>query len=68
MAGGVREDEFDEDYGHDDDSPPYWFPGNRMPEDALRRIGHLPQGKGLLGALIDDPHPIRQRHKTNDGR
>ena len=24
-------------------------------------IGHLPQGKGLLGALIDDPAPIRLR-------
>ena len=23
------------------------------------RIGHLPVGKGLLGALIDDPEPIR---------
>jgi hypothetical protein len=54
MAGGVREDEFDEDYGHDDPaetmSPPYWFPGNRMPEDA-RRMGlthHVPDG-----ALLD---------------
>jgi hypothetical protein len=50
MAGGVREDEFDEDYGHDDDSPPYWFPGNRMPEDA-HRMGlthHVPDG-----ALLD---------------
>lgn len=26
-----------------------------MPEDAVERIGHLPQGKGLLGALIDGP-------------
>ena len=50
MAGGVREDEFDEDYGHDDDSPPYWFAGNRMPEDS-RRMGlthHVPDG-----ALLD---------------
>ena len=50
MAGGVREDEFDEDWGHDDESPPYWFAGNRMPEDS-RRMGlthHVPDG-----ALLD---------------
>lgn len=28
------------------------------PED-VHRIGHLPEGHGLLGALIDDPRPIR---------
>jgi signal transduction histidine kinase len=28
------------------------------PEQA-RAIGHLPEGHGLLGALIDDPEPIR---------
>lgn len=27
--------------------------------DAATRIGHLPEGKGVLGALIDDPRPIR---------
>src|SRR4051812_46773374 len=26
-----------------------------MPEGLVSRIGSLPQGKGLLGALIDDP-------------
>jgi hypothetical protein len=30
-----------------------------MSLEAVGRIGHLPQGKGLLGALIDDPRPIR---------
>jgi signal transduction histidine kinase len=30
-----------------------------MSADAVERIGHLPQGKGLLGALIEDPRPIR---------
>jgi hypothetical protein len=47
---GLREDEFDEDYGPDDDTPPYWFPGARMPDEA-RRIGlshHVPDG-----ALLD---------------
>ncbi|MDV3124217.1 GAF domain-containing sensor histidine kinase [Mycobacterium sp. 21AC1] len=29
-------------------------------DDATRqRIGHLPEGRGVLGVLIDDPHPIR---------
>ncbi|HET7066580.1 MAG TPA: hypothetical protein VFI21_03160 [Nocardioides sp.] len=47
---GLREDGFDEDYGPDDDTPPYWFPGTRMPDEA-RRIGlthHVPEG-----ALLD---------------
>jgi signal transduction histidine kinase len=39
-----------------------------MPDDALARIGHLPQGKGLLGALIEDPRPIRLRHIGDDER
>ena len=32
------------------------------------RIGPLPSGKGLLGALIDDPHPIRLRTMSEDMR
>ena len=51
---GLREDEFDEDFGPDDPAddpaPPYWFPGTRMPDEA-RRIGlthHVPDG-----ALLD---------------
>ena len=39
-----------------------------MPLDALGRIGHLPQGKGLLGALIEDPHPIRLVRIAEDPR
>ena len=59
---GVREDEFDEDYGPDDDTPPYWFPGQRMPDEA-RRIGlthHVPDG-----ALLDfagSLDPSKRRH------
>ncbi|MGO4535898.1 GAF domain-containing protein [Leifsonia sp. 2MCAF36] len=30
-----------------------------MPSEQVARIGHLPEGHGLLGALIDDPRPIR---------
>jgi signal transduction histidine kinase len=31
-------------------------------------IGDLPAGKGLLGALIEDPHPIRLRRIAEDQR
>jgi signal transduction histidine kinase len=37
-------------------------------EDTVARIGHLPEGKGLLGALIDDPHPIRLADLADDPR
>lgn len=30
-----------------------------MPPDLVERIGHLPEGKGVLGALIEDPRAIR---------
>jgi signal transduction histidine kinase len=36
--------------------------------DAVERIGHLPEGKGLLGALIDDPRAIRLRRISDDPR
>ncbi len=39
-----------------------------MPAATVTRIGRLPQGKGLLGALIDDPEPIRLRNMTADPR
>jgi signal transduction histidine kinase len=39
-----------------------------MPPDAVARIGHLPEGKGLLGALIEDPRPIRLRRIASDQR
>ncbi|GAB2843508.1 GAF domain-containing protein [Microbacterium insulae] len=32
------------------------------------QIGHLPSGKGLLGALIADPHPIRLARMSDDER
>jgi hypothetical protein len=46
----VPEDEFDEDYAPDDDAPPYWYPGQRMPDEA-RRIGLTHQVPD--GALLD---------------
>lgn len=39
-----------------------------MPEDAVRRIGHLPDGLGLLGAVIDHPDPIRLKNIGDDPR
>lgn len=37
-------------------------------DETARLIGNLPQGKGLLGALITDPQPIRLRHMKDDAR
>ena len=39
-----------------------------MSDEDVARIGHLPQGKGLLGALIDDPAPIRLDRLGDDER
>jgi signal transduction histidine kinase len=39
-----------------------------MDEQVVARIGHLPEGKGLLGALIDDPRTIRLRSIEDDPR
>ncbi|MDQ2749543.1 MAG: GAF domain-containing protein [Actinomycetota bacterium] len=37
-------------------------------EQTAARIGPLPQGKGLLGALTIDPRPIRLRTMSEDSR
>jgi signal transduction histidine kinase len=39
-----------------------------MPADMVARIGHLPQGKGLLGAVIAERRPIRLRRIADDAR
>ena len=39
-----------------------------IPSDVVARIGHLPEGRGLLGAVIKDPHPIRLRNIAEDER
>src|SRR5690606_19540189 len=39
-----------------------------MDPETVSRIAHLPEGKGLLGALITDPRPIRLRHMSDDER
>ena len=39
-----------------------------MPEGLEKRIGHLPEGHGLLGALIEEQQPIRLEHLGDDPR
>lgn len=39
-----------------------------MDQQDADLIGHLPEGRGLLGALIDDPRPIRLDHIGADPR
>jgi signal transduction histidine kinase len=39
-----------------------------MPEELAVAIGHLPEGHGLLGALIEDPHAIRIPELSADSR
>ena len=39
-----------------------------MPQEAVQTIGHLPEGKGVLGALIEDPQPIRLANIADDPR
>ncbi|MEU3895987.1 GAF domain-containing protein [Streptomyces sp. NPDC045251] len=45
------------------------FVHHGVDEATVRRIGHLPDGhKGLLGALIRDPDPVRLTDLTEDPR
>lgn len=39
-----------------------------MPDELATEIGHLPEGHGLLGALIEDPHAIRIPELSDDPR
>jgi signal transduction histidine kinase len=39
-----------------------------MPEDLAARIGHLPEGRGILGAVIDSGASIRLEHLGRDSR
>jgi signal transduction histidine kinase len=39
-----------------------------MTPEEIAIIGHLPEGHGLLGALIEDPHPIRLEQLSDDSR
>lgn len=37
-------------------------------DELATRIGHLPEGKGLLGVLIDDATPVRLDRLSDDSR
>lgn len=39
-----------------------------IPADLVERIGHLPEGHGVLGAVIDAASPIRLRDLNTDPR
>ena len=39
-----------------------------MDDNTVRRVGRLPEGKGLLGAVIEDPRPIRLVNLAEDAR
>ena len=39
-----------------------------MHEETVRSIGELPKGRGVLGALIETPQPIRLRRISDDER
>jgi len=39
-----------------------------MDESIVRQIDHLPEGKGLLGVLIQDPQAVRLRAISSDER
>lgn len=39
-----------------------------MNEEAVALVGHLPEGKGLLGAVIDEGRPIRLSAMSDDPR
>ena len=39
-----------------------------MDETTVEAIGQLPKGRGLLGALIEDPEPIRVSEIADDSR
>ncbi|MGV0849857.1 sensor histidine kinase [Mycolicibacterium phlei] len=43
--------------GHEHELVEFIYEG--IDEEAARQIGHLPEGRGVLGVLIDDPKPIR---------
>ena len=39
-----------------------------LDEEAVQKIGELPKGRGVLGALIEDPKPIRLTRIADDTR
>ena len=44
------------------------FVTSGMTPEEIARVGHMPEGKGLLGLLLREPKPIRVRHLGEDPR
>ena len=44
---------------HDETKRMLRFVHEGFDDETIRRVGHLPEGKGVLGLLIDDPRPVR---------
>jgi hypothetical protein len=59
----AREDDFDEDYGPDVETAPYWYPGQTLPAEA-QRIGlshHVPDGALLdFAGRLDSTRPFHR--------
>ena len=56
-------DEFDTDHDHDDDSPPGWFVGQHLPDDAARMglTHHVPDGALLdFAGRLDATKPVHR--------
>jgi signal transduction histidine kinase len=49
--------------GHDHELVEFIYEG--IDEQMRQQIGHLPEGRGVLGVLIDDPKPIRLENISN---
>ncbi len=45
-----------------------FFEFSGMDTDAANMIGHLPRGRGLLGAIMQERQPIRLEHMKDDPR
>lgn len=58
-----REPELEEDWEGDDDTPPSWFAGQHLPDDA-RRMGlthHVPDGALLdFAGRLDPAKPLHR--------
>ena len=60
---GGFDERYSEDWRDDDQTPPYWFPGSHLPEDA-RRMGlthHVPDGALLdFAGSLDSAKPAHR--------
>ncbi|ORA83775.1 GAF domain-containing sensor histidine kinase [Mycobacterium malmoense] len=56
---------------HDRDNRVSQFVHRGIDEETVRRIGHVPEGRGIVGLLIQDPKPLRlddiSRHPASVG-